>query len=300
MSTTDAPAVTVRIKRILDGAPRIELTATFPTDEAFDAQLPVWRPGRYQVQNFAQFIYSMQGLVAGEWQALRKTALHRWQVPENTEAVRWVFHANTFNAGSTGVGEDVLYVNPVNCFLYHPDHEDWGYRVVLDDVPADWSVATGLAKDGDAWLARDVQHIMDSPLLAGPELWHANYTSNGVPFHIWIYGKHTPDAERFVREHQDFTDAKSRTSAVSLPRIFTFARPAELEVRHGVEHEDTTVIAQGPSAKSQTEEGHMELIGIASHELYHCWNVKRIRPAEWTPYDFSRPAQAAWGTLLRA
>jgi predicted metalloprotease with PDZ domain len=62
-----------------------------------------------------------------------------------------------------------------------------------------------------------------------------------------------------------------------------------------VEHEDTTVIAIGPSAKSQTKAGYNELIGIASHELYHAWNVKRIRPVEWTPYDFSQECPSRLG-----
>lgn len=296
MSTPEASAVSVRIKRILVGTPRIELTATFPTREAFEAQLPVWRPGRYEVQNFAQFIYSMEGRVAGQWQPLRKTSLHTWLVPENTEAVRWVFYANTFNAGSTGVSDDVLYVNPVNCFLYHPDHMDWGYRVALDDVPEEWSVATGLTKEGSTLVARDVQQIMDSPILAGRDLWHATYTSHGLPFHIWVYGQSTPDQARFVQEHQAFTDAQiAHFGSFPAPHFhFLYVLP-ETEIRHGVEHEDTTVIAQGPSSKSQTEEGHLDLIGIASHELYHCWNVKRIRPSEWTPYDFAHPNPSRMG-----
>ena len=84
----------------------------------------------------------MEGQAAdGTWNALSKTSLHAWHVPAETEAVRWVFHADTFNAGSTGVTEDVLYINPVNCFLYHPDHQDWGYSIALDDVPAECAVA---------------------------------------------------------------------------------------------------------------------------------------------------------------
>ena len=48
---------------------------------------------------------------------------------------------------------------------------------------------------------------MDSPILAGPNLWHRTYTSNGIPFHIWVC-RTTPDEQRFVQEHQDFTDAQ--------------------------------------------------------------------------------------------
>ena len=297
MAHTEPQTITLSIRRLLDGTPRIELTAVFPTREAFYVQLPTWRPGRYELGQFAQYVYAMEGQAAdGTWSALQKSSLHTWHVPDGTEAVRWVFHADTFNAGSTGVAEDVLYINPVNCFLYHPDHQDWGYSITLDDVPAEWAVATGLPSENGKLIARDAQHAMDSPILAGPNLWHRTYTSNGIPFHIWVYGETTPDEQRFVQEHQDFTDAQiAHFGTFPAPHYhFLYVLP-EREVRHGVEHEDTTVIAQGPSAKCRTEEGHMELIGIASHELYHAWNVKRIRPAEWTPYDFSKACPSRMG-----
>ena len=177
MAHPESQTIALTIRRLLDGAPRIELTAVFPTREALDVQLPTWRPGRYELGQFAQYVYAMEGQTAdGTWNALSKTSLHTWHVPAETVAVRWVFHADTFNAGSTGVADDVLYINPVNCFLYHPDHQDWGYSIALDDVPAEWAVATGLPSENGKLLARDVQHAMDSPILAGPNLWHRTYT----------------------------------------------------------------------------------------------------------------------------
>ena len=296
MNPTASPQVNVSIRRLLEGTPRIELTAQFPTAEAFDAQLAVWRPGRYEVQNFAQFVYRMEACVDGAWSAMHKTSLHTWHVPENTEAVRWVFFADSFNAGSTGAADDVLYINPVNCLLYHPQHLDWEYRIELADVPADWTVATGLHRDGSTWVARDLQQVMDSPILAGSDLKHRTYESNGVPFHIWVYGINSPDEDRFLQDHQAFTDAQiAHFGSFPAPHYhFLYVLP-EREIRHGVEHEDSTVIAQGPSSKCQTNEGYMDLIGIASHELYHAWNVKRIRPSEWTPYDFARTFPSRMG-----
>ena len=299
MARTRLQSIELSIRRLLEGPPRIELTAVFPTQESFEAQLPTWRPGRYELGQFAQYIYSMDGKGKdGKWNALKKTSLHTWHVPEETKAVRWVFHADTFNAGSTGIADDILYVNPVNCFLYHPNHQEWGYTITLDDVPAFWSVATGLPTEGGKLLARDVQHAMDSPILASSNLWHRTYTSNGIPFHIWVYGQTIPDEQRFIQEHQNFTDAQiAHFGSFPAPHYHFLYVLSEREERHGVEHEDTTVIAQGPSAKCRTEDGHMELIGIASHELYHAWNVKRIRPAEWTPYDFSKACPSRMGYI---
>jgi len=291
------PCIEISAHRLLDGTPKIQLQAIFPEHAGFEAQLPVWRPGRYELGQFAQYVYQMEGQAAdGTWEALSKTDLHRWLVPAGMRNLRWIFFADMFNAGSTGVADDVVYINPVNCFLFNPEHPEYGYRIQLADVPNEWDVATGLVREGEFWTARDVQHIMDSPILAAPKLWHRSYESHGLPFHIWAYGIHTPDADRFVREHQAFTDAQiAHFGSFPAPHYhFLYVFP-EREVRHGVEHEDTTVIALGPSEKCQTEAGHMELIGIASHELYHAWNVKRIRPAEWTPYDFTGACPSRMG-----
>lgn len=293
------PHIDIRIRRLLDSTPQIELHATFPVHSGFEAQLPVWRPGRYELGNFAQYVYAMEGLDEEDaWSPLKKTALHRWWIPAEIREVRWRFYADLFNAGSTGVAEDVLYINPVNCFLYHPQHPEWGYRIEFPDLPSTWDVATGLNHREGAWWARDVQQAMDSPVLAAADLWHRTYTSHGVAFHLWVYGENTPDEARFVREHQAFTDAQiAHFGSFPAPHYhFLYVLP-EREVRHGVEHEDSTVIALGPSEKCLTESGHMELIGIASHELYHAWNVKRIRPVEWTPYDFSQACPSRMGYI---
>ena len=186
------------------------------------------------------------------WNALSKTSLHTWHVPAETEAVRWVFHADTFNAGSTGVADDVLYINPVIVFV--PPRPP---RLGVQHRPRRCTRRVG-GRDGPAFGKRKtararVQHAMDSPILAGPNLWHRTYTSNGIPFHIWVYGETTPDEQRFVQEHQDFTDAQiAHFGSFPAHYHFLYVLP-EREVRHGVEHEDTTVIAQGPSAKCRTK-----------------------------------------------
>ena len=295
--TVESPTIQIAIRRMLEGTPKIELTAEFPCEGGFDVQLPVWRPGRYEKGNFGRYVYSMKGQLAdGNWIDLKKSTLHQWHVPSGINTVAWTFFANLFNAGSTGAAADILYINPVNCFLYHPDHQNWGYEIDLTDIPANWPVATGLPTSNGRWYAKDVQQAMDSPILAAEALTHLHYESHSIPFHIWIYGKDQPHAESFLKDHVAFTESQVAHFG-DFPAQhyhFMYVLP-ERDVRHGVEHEDTTVIAIGPSAKSQTKEGYDELIGIASHELYHAWNVKRIRPSEWTPYDFSQACPSRLG-----
>ena len=289
-------------------AQRIHFSATFPAQEgAWDVQLPTWRPGRYELGNFAQYVLWVEGIDgAGHRARLAKTDLHSWRVPAGTQRIEWLFHADILNAGSTCVEDDLFYVNPVNCFMYDPQRQDLAAEVVLSDLELDpereegWALAVAMPwaeREGVPTMqARDVQHLMDSPWMASPKLWHEVYREQGVDVHLWIHDCLPSDTNRFVADHVAFTRAQI-ASYKSFPvdeYFFLYLFP-DREVRHGVEHEDSTVIAMGPAARIQSEEGYMEIIGIASHELYHTWNVKRIRPAEWMPYDFTGPCPSELG-----
>ena len=295
---TGTSTVEVTIRRAENIIPALELEAEFPITGPFTVQLPTWRPGRYELGQFGQFVMGVEGCTANGWERLEKTDLHQWSVPHGVRRIRWTFAADILNAGSTCVEQGLLYVNPVNCFFYHPEHTDWAYRIVLEDVPEDWTIATALPVQDGTYIAQNMQQVMDSPIVAAKSLWHAEYEVDGVDFHIWAYGQQLPDTDRFIADHDRFTRSQIKEfgdfPASSYHFIYLFP---EREVRHGVEHEDSTIIALGPSSKCATAAGYDELIGIASHELYHAWNVKRIRPSEWMPYDFSRPCPSRLGYI---
>lgn len=291
--------IRILLQRATQERPVLMLLADFPDvpAEGFEAQLPVWRPGRYELGNFAQNVYSVDGQQSdGTWVRLLKTDLHRWAVPAGIKRLRWMVYAGELNAGSTCLDDDLIYVNPVNCFLYDPKRPELPFEILLNDVQGGWQVASALEQKGKVLHAKDVQEVMDSPILAAKSLWHRTYEVRGHVFHLWVYGKQLPEEERFVNDHQRFTAAQIEAfGSFPVPEYHFLYLFPERDVRHGVEHEASTVIALGPSEKVQTEEGYMEVIGIASHELYHTWNVKKIRPSEWLPYDFTKACPSRLG-----
>ena len=93
---------------------------------------PCWRPGRYELGNFAQYIKKMVGVCEdGTEVNLMKIDLHRWEVPGSIDTVRWVFYADILNAGSTFVRDDLQYVNPVNCMIYKVGAESMATKFVF-------------------------------------------------------------------------------------------------------------------------------------------------------------------------
>ena len=97
-------------------AQRIHFAATFPKrTDAWTLQLPTWRPGRYELGNFAQYVLWVEGVDEdGQRMRLAKQDLHAWSVPAGVQHLEWLFHADILNAGSTCIEADLYYVNPVN------------------------------------------------------------------------------------------------------------------------------------------------------------------------------------------
>jgi predicted metalloprotease with PDZ domain len=223
--------------------------------------------------------------------------------------VRYRFTAARLDAGSTWADDQLLYVNPVNCLLFHPDLAEAPVTVHLPDIPGDWRIATALlaerTEDGRHLHAKGTQHLMDSPWIAAPEadLHHDTYEVDGHPFHIHVWGQRHYDAEAFLEAHRKFTESQMTAFGwLPVPEYHFLYLFPDFPARHGVEHEASTVIAWGPAhgitcAEGDPSPGYEEVIDIASHELVHTWNVKRFRPTEWMPYDFTGPSPSRMGYI---
>ncbi len=299
------------IRHRIERAGRHELTITSAFPAGTDhIQLPIWRPGRYEQGDFGQYIRGMVQRTDTGWQPLSKVGLHRWQTVEPSESVevRFQFTAAQLNAGSTWADEALLYVNPVNCLPYHDDLADIPVHIHLPDIPHDWYIATALphmgdSEDGVHLMAKGTQELMDSPWMAAPAdaLWHGQYEVAGHPFHIHVWGQRHYDDDAFLEAHRKFTESQMATFGwLPVPQYHFLYLFPDFQARHGVEHEASTVIAWGPAdqlthSDGQPSAGLEEVIDIASHELVHTWNVKRLRPAEWMPYDFSQASPSRLG-----
>ena len=273
----------------------IDFEASFPCKgkSQVSLQLPAWRPGRYELGNFAKLIRSWAAFdERGDSLAFAKTTKDLWQIETNGcdfVTIKYDFYANTLNAGSTWLDEEQLYVNPVNCFFYLPDQQDLGYEIELD-IPEDYQVACGMNSPKKHVLkAANVQEVMDCPFIASNSIQKWTYEVDKVDYHIWVQGEIHFDIERFINEHKAFTISQLKAFE-SIPcdeYHFMYQFPA-FQSRHGVEHQNSTVITMGPAIILSEERVYRELIGISCHELYHTWNIKSIRPVEMMPYDFSK------------
>ncbi|MGB0918727.1 MAG: M61 family metallopeptidase, partial [Flavobacteriales bacterium] len=182
-----------------------------------------------------------------------------------------------------------LYVNPVNCFLYVPEWIDKPAKVELE-IPEDWEVATGMTSTGKhSFSVRDFHQLADCPFIASAGLQCNTYEVGGVSFHLWFEGEFKADWEKIVKDFKKFTKEQMDVmGGFPVPEYHFLFQIRTYKTYHGVEHANSTVITLGPSYDILKPVLYDELLGISSHELFHTWNVKALRPIEMQPYDYTK------------
>ena len=254
-------------------------------------KLPAWRPGRYELQNFAKNIQSF-AVFNDQGAALtcQKITKDSWLITGEIGSeirVRYNYYADLQNAGSSYVDAHFLYVNPVNLCVYTDEQLNNPCTLQLD-IPAHYRVACGLKKEGNVLLANDYYELVDSPIMASATLQHQQYEVAESIFHVWMQGNLKPDWERILNDFRAFTAQQIATMGGSFPEkeyhFLNLILPTPYY--HGVEHRHSTMIVLGPD--DEGEGLYSDLLGVSSHELFHAWNAIKIRPKELLPYNFSK------------
>lgn len=263
-------------------------------------QLPSWRPGRYELGNFAKNVKSFKVFSKdNSLLSALKVTKDSWKVDTSgldEIKVSYQYYASELNAGSTFLDPTQLYVNPVNCCVYTEETFNDSVTVTLG-IPDMWDVATSMEQNGKVLKVDSFDELFDSPFIASGDLQHGSYESYGVKFNVWFNGEVKPDWDRLIKDFKAFTDKQIEKFTEFPVKEFHFLNQIlPVKAYHGVEHLKSTVIALGPSY-DVFDGQYVELLGVSSHELYHVWNVKSIRPIEMQPYNFTKENYSRLGYI---
>jgi predicted metalloprotease with PDZ domain len=277
---------------------QIEAVASDINEEIITIQLPAWRPGRYELGNFAKNVRDFK-VTDGKNKLLdfAKITKDSWQV--QTKGVKEIkisyeYYAAELNAGSTFTDESQLYVNPVNCLVYLPSRINEPCELKLD-VPEKWKIASAMQKKSSHVLTTlDFDTLADSPFIASGSLKHNMIVLDGVEFHFWFQGECKPEWPTIISDFFIFiSEQMSLFGDAPMTDYHFLFQILPQRFYHGVEHLDSTVIALGPGYKLMGEV-YNDFLGVSCHELFHAWNIKAIRPAEMVPYDYLLFRSGVW------
>lgn len=274
-----------------------------PTNPLQLVQLPAWRPGRYELGNFAKNIQKFQPFnEKGEALSFKKVKKDLWEIRTNNAKkihINYNYYAAEINAGSSYLDGNQLYVNGVNCFLYLPEQLNKKCYLELK-LPKNYQVATGLKQTSPhCFEAKNFHELVDCPFIASNTLKKHAFNESNVQFNLWFQGECKPNFKKLETDFRKFCKSQIADFGSFPAKEYHFLfQILPFRAYHGVEHSNSTVIALGPSYDIMNEKGwYNELLGVSSHELYHTWNVKQIRPIEMFPYDYAQENYTVLGYL---
>ncbi len=279
----------------------ISYTVRGVTEPSLEVSLPVWRPGRYVVLDPAGSIRSISAR-AGNGKPLPMVKIEKstWVVktaaPADTSVtVTYELYANSLGDRTRHVDDTHAFLSPASVFLFSPEFRDRPLRVKID-APKEWKVATGLESprgEPRTLLAPNYDVLADSPIEVGLHE-KFSFDVDGTPHECVLWTAHAPTPPGFDKDKL----AKAMTSIIRHQRNmfvgakgpFPYSRYVFLVHcypggRGGTEHLNSTVLQISPS-RFTTPDGARSFYGLVSHEYFHTYNVKQLRPAGLKPYDY--------------
>ncbi len=292
-------AVRFRVK-FLPKRRRIAVRATYPARDraAITVAMPVWIPGSYLVREFSRHVLNPRAEANGQAVKLEKVAKNRlWlEVPPGAEAVElsYLLSAEELSVRTSFVDEDYAVLNPAGTFYADIDAPDAPIELLVER-PARWpdvhaALPRGAATSSvtERLLAPDFDALVDAPVLVGAARVD-RLSHDGVPVALVSVG----DLGRFdfdgVAGALELLVAEQARFWGGLPFSEYIFLSVLDEAGGGLEHRSSTLV-MFPPARAVGQDGRRRWLGLLSHELFHAWNGKRLRPRGLGPFDLEREA----------
>lgn len=295
---------------------RITVTVGNPDKEGQLFRLPAWIPGSYMIREFARNIVQIHAVCQDLPVDLTKLDKHTWQAApcQGTLTVTYDVYAWDLSVRSAHLDQTHAFFNGSSVFLQVVGYETIPHVVDIRKPAApaarNWRVATALP-EYDAkrygfgtYRAENYDELIDSPVEIG-DFVLGQFDAFGIPHDIAITGR-VPnlDLERIKNDLKKiceteiaFFEPETKKTPVSR---YVFLVTAVKNGYGGLEHRSSTALLCSRSslpakndhtaALQKIDENYLQFLGLCSHEYFHTWNVKRIKPAVFVPYDLRQEA----------
>ena len=281
------------------------LTVAAPDPEGQEFAMPAWIPGSYMVRDYARHVVSARAESDGRDVELTKLDKSRWRAAPVERELTLVLEIYAHDESVRGAHLDTTHAffNGTCVFPAVVGQEDIECELAIEapekPVGKHWRVATAMnRKEAEQYgfglyVAADYDELIDHPVEIG-ELSIGEFEANGVPHAIAIRGDTRVDMARLCHDLQ--TICEQHMSLLGVPDDldrYLFLLNAPGAGYGGLEHRWSSAnICSRDYLPARGDEGvsdeYRTLLGLLSHEYFHLWNVKRMKPAAFTPYDLSR------------
>ena len=290
-------------------AHQFEVTLTLPATPARPvAGLPVWIPGSYLVREFARHVHGLQAWQGERALAVKALDKQSWQVDAaagQTVQLRYRVYAFDASVRTAWLDRQRGFFNGAALCLYVQGQTERPIRLSLprpqDAALAAWQAASTLrplaldeAGFGD-YQAQDYDELADAFVEMGA-FWDGAFEARGVPHRIVVAGAPPSfDGPQLLADTQRICEAAIDFWGHAPHERYLFQLNAVAAGYGGLEHRHGTALMAGrrdlpqrAASTARRSEAYETLLGLISHEYFHTWNVKRLRPAEFARYRYER------------
>jgi predicted metalloprotease with PDZ domain len=274
----------------------VEVEATVPTrgQPQIELEMAVWTPGSYLVREFSRHVEDVRAIAGGQQRSATKTAKNRWRVQTGAApsvTVRYRVYGREMSVRTNFIEADFALINGAATFLTLADDVAPRPHEVVVTLPAAWKTTmTGLPAGAGGlahhYRAADFDTLVDSPIVAGnPAVYE--FAVQGKPHFlvnvgeggVWDGPRSAADVQKIVEAQAAFWGGLPYDKYVFINMI--------TEASGGLEHKNSTVLMTS-RWRTGARRGYVDWLSLVSHEYFHVWNVKRLRPVELGPFEYER------------
>ena len=282
---------------------RVTMTLPHPAPRQ-RLSLPAWIPGSYLVREFARHLSGLKASQGRREVALTQLDKHTWEADcsgRGALTLSWRVYAFDSSVRCAWLDVQRGFFNGTGVFLRAEGREADEHRVTLGALPEGWQVATGLPEVAPGeWSAPDYDALIDHPFELGA-FWRGRFTACGTE-HEFVVAGALPgfDGERLLADTKKICEAQirfwhGRDDGCDPPPFerYVFMLNATDDGYGGLEHRNSTALVctrrdLPRRGNASSADGYVTLLGLISHEYFHTWNVKRLKPREFAAYELQR------------
>ena len=284
---------------------RVTLRVSEPAVEQ-GLSLPVWIPGSYLVREFARHLSGLEARQGARAVSLEQTDKTRWVARcsgRTALVVTYLVYAFDTSVRAAFLDARRGFFNGTSLCLRVEGREHETHAVQLAGLPRGWAVATSMrsvpGSRGLRFESADYDELVDHPFELGG-FWRGRFTVRGVPHEFVVAGawpgfdgqRLLADTQRICETQIAFWHGRGARTRPPFERYVFMLNVAE-DGHGGLEHRASTALLAArrnlPRAGMGTaDDGYVDLLGLISHEYFHAWHVKRLRPKEFETFDYTR------------
>lgn len=283
----------------------VYLTFNTSAEKEYSLSLPAWLPGSYMIRDFAKNIIEIQARNEHEQPiTLNKIDKQTWTfIATSTQAhIRYQVFAFDLSVRTAYLDSQRGFFNGSSTFLEVAELNHLPCELIIEQskmpAHATWQVATGLTRAGETekyhfgrYLADNYQHLIDCPVALG-HFDSTEFTVEGVVHHLVFTSKHYGNSERLATDIRKLCQHHINLFGEAPFQEYWFITHLQASGFGGLEHKNSTILQASrfdlpnpQHPETELTDNYKTFLSLCSHEYFHAWNVCRIKPKEFAPYN---------------